>query len=172
MFEHLARFRKILVTGPQRSGTTICGQMIAYDIGCRYVDEMRFGVRSLKQIRRLLADQVQMVIQCPALCRWAHELAEKDPENVAVVLMRRRVRDIIASQERINWTRRFEPAELSVYGIHDGGCISVVKYTFWETVQQGRIKHAFEVPYESLKGHPLWVSKSRRRFFKAKQTRI
>ena len=171
MFEHLARFRKILVTGPQRSGTTICGQMIAYDIGCRYVDEMRFSVRHRERIERFMAEPGQMAIQCPALCRWVHELAAADPEHVAVVLMRRKIADIIASQERINWTRRFEPGELAAYGVTDG-CIAAVKYDFWDTVQRGRIRHAFEVRYESLKGHPLWVSRSRRRHFQAKQTRV
>ena len=39
MFAELKKFKKIIVSGPQRSGTRICGKIIAHDLDYRYCDE-------------------------------------------------------------------------------------------------------------------------------------
>jgi len=69
LFDWLASFDKILVTGPQRSGSRICAQMIAYDTGHEYVDEEDLSMDSLYQLCGFLEDQRGLVIQCPTLCR-------------------------------------------------------------------------------------------------------
>ena len=73
--------------------------------------------------------------------------------------MRRRIEDIIASQERVEWTG--EPYELSRYGLKEG-VISKVKYDYWDNGQKAKIHNPFEVEYESLREHPLWVPKEER----------
>ncbi len=38
------------------------------------------------------------------------------------------------------------------------------KYEYWEEVQKPRIKHWFEVEYESLKDHVMWIDPKNRKF--------
>jgi len=45
MFKYLTKYNHILVTGPQRSGTTIAAKMIAKDTRHKYIKELaRFGM--------------------------------------------------------------------------------------------------------------------------------
>ena len=92
-FEWLRDFSKIIVTGPQRSGTRICAKMIAHDTRHRYVDESEIGVDSLYRLWSLLRNERRFVVQCPALCRHVHLFGSAD---TAIVLMRRDVKDIVA----------------------------------------------------------------------------
>jgi coenzyme PQQ synthesis protein D (PqqD) len=164
MFEWLKKFRKILVTGPQRSGTRICAKMIARDTGYKFIDEKAFGADSIYRLFHVIQRNEHCVIQGPGLCRYVHMF---EGEDTCIVLMRRNIKDIVASQERIGWT--WERAELMRYDRPD--CvIARVKYDFWEKYQKALIRHAFEVEYESLAGHPLWVPKKQRLNFRADQT--
>jgi len=45
------------------------------------------------------------------------------------------------------------------------GIISKIKYDFWEKYQKKNIKNAFEIEYNSLKKHPLWINKKERENF-------
>jgi hypothetical protein len=166
MFEYLAEFDKILVTGPQRSGTRICTKMIAYDTGHEYVDELGIVGDSINWLGTFVQSRQRFVVQCPALCRHIHMFSADD---TAIVLMRREVGDIIASQERVGW--RGEWLELARYDRTDG-VIAEIKYRFWDEVQKGRIEHGFEVKYEHLAEHPLWVAKPLRQEFKIGQTAV
>lgn len=165
MFDHLRSFAKIFVTGPQRSGTRICAQMIAHDTDYEYVDELDFGLDSLYQMSGLIASGRPLVIQCPSLCRHIHVLADAES---AVVMMRRALDDVVASQRRIGWEG--EHTELVRYDRRDGA-IAEVKYSFWETTQRDQIRHPFEFEYESLAAHPMWLPRSRRKGFRVDQTR-
>jgi len=163
MFEYLAEFLKILVTGPQRSGTTICAAMIAEDLGYTFHPEEDIGVSDLRKMEQLFQSEARFVLQCPSLMRYAEEVSAPD---TAVVLMCRATEDIIASEERIEWTH--EPVELARYGLTKGP-ISVVKYNYWIDRQRDRIINVFDVEYESLTSHPLWVPKERRVGFERRQ---
>jgi Coenzyme PQQ synthesis protein D (PqqD) len=165
MFQWLGKFEKILVTGPQRSGTRICSKIIAHDTGHKYIDEFVIGVDGLYQLWAIFENNSRFVVQCPALCRHIHMFNRDD---AAIVLMRRDVKDIIASQERIGWN--CEKVELARYNCRNG-VISEIKYNFWKENQKKHIKHAFEVEYESLSGHQLWVPKPLRRNFSTTQTK-
>jgi len=164
MFEWLSRFDTILVTGPQRSGSRICAKMIAHDTGHEYIDEDDLEMESLYRLCSIMGERRNIVVQCPVLCRYVHMFGT---DEVAVVLMRRKVEDIIASQQRISWT--WEWLELARYDRVDG-IIAEIKYQFWEQYQKKRIKHAFEIEYDSLAAHPLWVKKDKRQNFNARQT--
>jgi hypothetical protein len=166
MFEFLSGFNKILVTGPQRSGTTICGKMIAQDLGMKYVDEDTFKVFDIDLFEDLINDSERLVIQCPGLCHIIHLYGRG---NIAIVFMKRDIKDIIASQERIHWPK--EKGELTKYEKTEG-IISKVKYDFWHFHQKDKINFQFEIEYSSLKSHPLWIPKDKRINFKPKQTKI
>lgn len=166
MFEYLKDFHAIVVTGPQRSGTRIASKMISEDTGKHHIDERHIYIDSLYRFRDAVFSGG--VIQAPALCRFCHVFGNND--QYAVVMMRRPIEDIIASQERINWTRQWEPLELAYYNVEQGP-IARVKYEFWQEQKQA-INHWFEVEYESLRDHRLWVPKQERLEFASHQTRV
>jgi hypothetical protein len=160
-------FANILVTGPQRSGTTIAAHMIAHDLDMCYVDEDDLGwhgsgTNDESLLRKLLAVGVNNVIQAPACAHICHTL----PDDCVVVFMRRDVEDIVASEERIKWG--CERVEFQKYPEeYRATPISHSKYLYWEEVQRDNIAHAYEVEYDSLRGHPLWVAD--RKGFEARQ---
>jgi hypothetical protein len=171
MFEHLADFDVILVSGPQRSGTTVCARMVAQDTGHQLIDESEYHFHNEAHWRQIIQIGGKVVVHCPAMCHLVHEFA--DDERVAIAFMLRDVRDIISSQERIGWTQREEPRELAKYNA-DYGPVSLVKYEFWARVQCGLFppERCFEIEYESLAGHPLWVPSEKRVNFGHRQTSL
>lgn len=167
-FEFLRPYRHILVVGPQRSGTTITAQIIAHDLEKTFVDERQVKGDAGQQVEMLRGREDSCVVQCPAWTYTCHTLGGSE---IAVVLVRRPIEEIVASQERIHWTERCQPQELARYGL-DSGVISEVKYRVWDERQKAVLApHGHEVEYHSLAGHSLWIPAPERLNFMAKQTR-
>lgn len=164
MFEHLAVFRIVIVTGPARSGTTICGHMIAADTGKRYFDDVADMI-IVQRLRRMVGEQQNAVLQCPLLSWYADEFGGLD--DVAVVMMRRAVAEIKASNDRLKecGQGRLDSWRDGYHRLYyaPGKHFSEAIYEHWDTVQRERIRHAFDVDYTSLAGHPLWVPEEQRR---------
>ena len=99
--EKLAEFRKIAVTGPQRSGTTFCAHIISSDLKLRFVDESKIGIFDRAKLANLIDHNNDFVVQCPALSREISTFADRT--DLAVVFMLRDVADIEASERRIGW---------------------------------------------------------------------
>jgi hypothetical protein len=168
MFESLKKYQQIFVTGPQRSGTTICGKMIAQDTGFKYVDEFKFGVSNRSKLSELISGSTGNVFQCPGICRYIQDFSN---ENTLVVIMKRDPADILASQNRIDW--KCEGAEMIHYKINerfDLKTIAEIKYRYWDKVQRQKVLHYVEMEYEFLSAHPLWIQKDFRKDFHPKQT--
>lgn len=161
----LTPFKKILVTGPQRSGTTIAAHIIAKELGYKYYDERDVGVRSISLlIQRLLTDE-PAVIQGPCFCSVVQWI---DTPDTAVVLMVRDIDEIRASEARINWPE--EKKELQNY-FRDEGIISITRYENWEKYQKPNMRVPyFELEYSSLKEHPMWIEKENRKNFRREFT--
>lgn len=155
MFEHLSEFEIILVSGPQRSGTTICAKMVAQDTGHAYINEAEYQFHDETAFRAIVTAGGGLVIHCPPMCHLLHEFANDD--GIAVILMRRDIKDIIASQEAINWTAKEEARELAKYKA-DYGPIALVKYDVWDRLQRDQFPEhrRFEIRYKDLRNHPLW----------------
>lgn len=173
MFESLAEHARILVTGPQRSGTTIAARMIAHDTGYLFVPEERFGTDKRRAFEGMLKSD-HFSVQCPTMCRWIHEYAD---DETLVVMMIRDTDNIRASEERISWGVGAYP-ELMRYGMSirqarsfrlRGREIAPIKYAYWRDRQRSSIPHWLELEYESLSEHPLWVPKEERACFRARQ---
>ena len=169
LFDFLKPFSKIYVTGPQRSGTRVAAKMIARDLGLRYIDEDVIGfqalaVQNMAEFYRILNEDDGFVMQAPATAYACQEA----PDDVAVVFIVRDIDDIIASQERIGWTELYESIELARYGASEGP-IAQVKYDAWQWQKQ-ELAHPFELEYEDLATHPMWVTKEKRGEFSAGQT--
>ena len=174
MFEYLSSYRIVLVSGPHRSGTTIITRMIAHDTGARYCTEEAFGHDNRDGWLELIADPERKVIQCPSMCAHLEEPGQAD--DVAAVMVWRTFDDILASQAVIGWTPEGQyadryQAELALYGSLKQP-LARVKYSEWEDGQSQNITHPFDVHYESLTEHPLWLPKAVRANFGPRQVAL
>lgn len=167
MFEYLASNPRIVVTGPQRSGTTIAGKMIAHDTGHRYVDEMDFSVYDVEAWREIL-ERDGIVVQCPHMLKV---ILDDPPPGIFVVLMRRDLDEIHASERRIEWERRFSgnTRELAMLGFSEGDSARL-KYEYWDS--RPKPQKFMEVCYGDLAAHPLYIAKEHRTNFGCKQTAV
>lgn len=160
-----------MVAGPQRSGTKFAAEIIAEELGMRYVNESEFGVHALDRFWRLLDERV--VIQAPALSAYCHLL----PGHVAVVFMLRDVGQIAASQSRVaGWPENEEPRELAKYfRTAETGPSAAVKYDVWQRFQKPVMlsegKPFFELHYpDDVRGHPRYVPANQREGWLPQQT--
>lgn len=160
MFAGLATHPRIVVTGPQRSGTTIAANMIAADTGHRLVDETDFGVWDTDQFDAFLeADRV--VVQCPTMLR---RIVDNPRPDVLVVLMRRPLDEIRRSRDRIDWWPH-EAGMRSVYG-QTAGDSAELAYAYWDEHEP---PNHLELAHADLAAHPMWVPADRRARFTPKQ---
>lgn len=150
----------VLVTGPQRSGTTLAAHVLALELGYRYVDEQDIGIDNQKLARREL-EVPQTILQAPGLCHCAETF------GVPVVVVRRNLAEIAASEARIGW-QNVRSYELGKYGLTSGQ-IAAVKYLSWEQRQKATCVLPLYLDYEKLAHHPLWVPAERRRHFTPRQ---
>jgi hypothetical protein len=152
--------RVILVTGPNRSGTTIAAHIIAYELSYTYVDEDEFIVDHPELLEEVF-QRDYIVIQGPSICNIAHQL------DCFVVMMRRPLEEIHASEKRVKWS--WTKRELSKYN-QTTGSIAEVKYAYWDNVQRFMCEGKYaELDYHSLEDHPLWIQDANRSKFKARQ---
>jgi len=135
--------------------------MVAQDTEYQLVEESVYGCHDENHWRQIVNDGGNIVIHCPAMCHLLHEFV--DDERVAVIFMIRDIRDIITSQERIDWTQKEEVRELAKYGANYGP-VCLVKYDYWEQVQRDLFpeERRLETEYESLAGHSLWIPREAR----------
>lgn len=166
---NLGQYRVVVVTGPQRSGTTIAARIIAAESGLRYVDEDEYGTKDMEAWKKLVATGQGLVIQSPAMARWAHEVGDGD---VMVVWMERPLADILRSQKRIGWNDGPERAKYKdCEGYHADAPVALIKFRFWTVYQMGLIPHAMNLRYSDLAGHPLFVEDEARQEWRPRQWR-
>lgn len=170
----LSEYQALLVTGPQRSGTTIGARVLAQETGLEYIDEDDFGVHDCKLFEAILR-QPGIVVQCPAMSRWIHHYAT---EQRCVVFMHRLAHEINASADRVGWN--YAP-ELDKYkSIMLNGAtmpmlnitrhnLATVTYMYWQSVQKPACPHSFDLHFDTLRGHPLFVQDHLRKEFTLRQ---
>ena len=168
-------YKRIVVTGCQRSGTTAVSQMIASDFGFRNIDEYEFGTDDYDNFRELL-NLEEIVIQCPAITQHLHLIDTKD---TLIIWLIRPYSEIRKSMERINWDVEHEQGEKNNYsklpGFNQHDPIEITKTEYWHNYQKKAIKCQFiDFNYHSLyvKLHPLFISKKYRSNLKSKQTKL
>lgn len=165
LIEELRPFKNVVVVGPQRSGTRIAARILAHELGAAYRDEAIFTADNWRRFLLVLGRDKKQVIQAPAL---THKAVAIDEEGAAVVIVRRGIADILASQRKLKW--RFEDIERDKLDASvDSHPIAQIKYQFWDTVKV-RMHHAFELHYDDLARHPMFVPKQERVDFKWNQT--
>lgn len=175
LFDHLKQYRFILVSGPHRAGTTIAAAMIANDLDYEFYEDVQTGkLETLGGSRQIYRPSV---LHCPSACHFIHQFARLS--DFAAVMIIRNITEIIASQERIPWG--FENEQLHAY--RDKATpkpafivqppIAEVKYRYWWEVQKPLFgEHGYEIEYESLKAHTMWVAPEQRRGFTTNQIEV
>lgn len=84
-----------------------------------------------------------------------------------VVFSIRKICDIKKSQERINWDE--SPERIKYNAIKDPRSMAEIKYGYWQK-QKKFIIHFYEINFDSLKKHKLWISEEERKSFDWCQT--
>lgn len=186
----LSNFKNVVVSGPQRSGTTFIANCLSNDLGYKLFLEESFSVHDIEVFNDLRIQTGNKVIQCPALSSYLDMMSQKD---TIVVFCVRKISDIIKSEERIAWQRnvykinsslfsereyeklkyliKIEKGKLD-YEIDFSKPICEIKYDFWFNYQKKYILNNLEVQYESFKLYcpKSWVDKTNRKAFFSRQT--
>lgn len=161
LLEQLKSFNSILVTGPQRSGTTIAAHILSAELKKRYVDENEIGIYDWVRALRLMSEEPS-VVQAPGLMYFCTMFVRSE---FALVIMRRDLNEIHSSEERIGWRTAYNGANVqaendryqATFGVTaKDGNVAAMKYEIWETRQKSLCHNAFELQYNSLKSHPLF----------------
>lgn len=167
MFEALAGYRVVIVTGAHRAGTTICARAVAHDTGLRYVDTDDYS-GDLELWKEIVAKGRGVVVHSPGMARWVHEVAGRD--DVLVIWMLRPLAAILVSEAKIDWSEKAEKAIYAdVPGYKGQYHVSVNKLNYWRAYQHKQVTNWREVRYEDLKAHPLWLPAEKRRHFGPRQ---
>jgi len=190
VFDFLRKYQIILVTGPQRSGTTICARMIEHDLDYTYLDEREWNITFGEEARILAEENWPCVLQGPGLLKDA--LLFNQPK-CAVVLMVRSVEDIIASQNRVGWSgytheMSFYTRDIEWYQQYRSldywtgksldpdprNDVAWIKYMYWYDKIRPNLTYRnwYEVEYKKLSSHPLWITKEERMNFTSRQWEI
>lgn len=159
---------KVLVTGPQRAGTTIMTKMLAQDLGLPCMLEEAFGTTDVWRFFALVRAETHFVLQAPSMAAFCHHL-----KGVTVVFMMRDIVDIIQSQRKIGWAESDAEEERMRYFYEPKVPPASLKYHFWATHQKARLgDDGFELDYETASCHPLWLPKEQRVHFHSRQTTL
>lgn len=150
MFEKLKGFKYILVTGPQRSGTTIVSHIIGHDTKKVVLDEVNYQHKNIRAIPGLLAQEKSCVLQCPQALPWMPTLTRKD---MAIVMVYRDIKEINESVQKSK-TPKGKSISLPWFSPEQA-------YDLWEKIKT-LLCFPGEVLYDSIKDHPLYIPKSQR----------
>lgn len=145
----------IIVTGPQRSGTTIAANILGHDLNRTVVDELHFNAQDKRQ---------NIVCQVPSALQ-TYMIIYHFMQDVHFVYVKRDKSDIVQSMKRIQWSKKnvdYWEAFLDSYVDH---C-----FKQWERLKEDLPKDCWsELPYKALSTHPLFVPKDQRTGFTSKQ---
>jgi len=177
LIEKLKKYNKIIVSGPQRSGTTFAASALSKTLGYKYLDETEYKNDPLI-LNEIINKSNNLIVQGPAQC---HRLQDIDGLDL-IIIMKRNIEDIIKSQDRIDWTRRFEQVEVDNYrkrfgsiidnNFYENKTISVIKYAIFEKYQIDMITcDAIILEYNTMQNSEYYIKKSNRTNFKSKQTK-
>lgn len=158
---------KILVTGPQRSGTTFSAYALSQTFKYPFVNEHDYGVHNHLNFINYVKNLTTFCAQGPGLCHAIEDIIKAIPD-ITIIVMRRNLEDIKKSEKRINWS--WEQLELEKFGIKNKNkSQAAIKYDFIDSLSYDNI---INLDYESMKEHPLWINKDKRKNFKSKQITI
>jgi hypothetical protein len=164
MFEHLEKYQYIIVSGMQRSGTTVAARMIQYDV------EAPQCIWLGHDLSRIRPQTYSVVYHGPGISHLLHTIRTPPYINWCVIWMKRPAEEIMDSFRRVPGWKPDIP--LGHYGlIADSDretnlrALIRVKEDAWQE-QKLAIPHVFEVEYSSLQDHVMWADRDTRDDFK------
>ena len=160
----LVNFKRILITGPQRSGTTIASRIISYELGLKWITEESVDVDKLDLFFKLHFSEDNYVLQAPGLSFICHLL----PVD-AVVFLWRPDKEIANSVARIGWMKHDKYESEKYFRRNRAKRSWSLKKNIYECYQISKIKNAYTLDYKSLEGHSLYVSADQRMHFHCRQ---
>ncbi len=160
LVEACKKHRRIIVTGPQRSGTTFASKALAKSLDYVFVDESRNPNQEDHYVWQFASK--------------VHSLHKRDDYDL-VIWMNRDKKDVELSEKRIQWSffefhrdqyrHVFGDEAMTFDNNYD------MKHYFWNKVQKKDIKSkVIEFDYERLSDAPGFLSKNKRVNFSSKQT--
>lgn len=168
-------YSKIIVSGPQRSGTTYTAKQLAKSLNYIHIDEYQYGVNSIKHFASFL-NKNNLVIQAPALTHILDQIKSKD---TLIIWMCRSFEDIANSEDRIDWHPKYSVIEFTKYYNKYPNMRDVIKSFersapmktyFFENVQKDKMFVDWTyVDYSILESSPGYISPDKRNNFKPKQ---
>ena len=171
------KFSKIIVTGPQRSGTTFTSKVIAKDLGFKCIDEREFNNTQFEQAFDLVKETPNVVIQSPAISHMCHHWALI--ENCCVIWMIRDTEQILSSPRTKKWMKwGWDQHEIDTYSKSFPNLkikynnMWEMKHKIWEKFQSPLLPNSFNLEYNSLSGHKDWVDLKDRTWSSLKQTSL
>lgn len=145
----------IIITGAQRSGTTIAARILANDLNRTFVDETQFTACDPRQ---------NIVCQVPTALQ-TYMIIHHFMFNAHFVFVKREKEDIIASMKRVQWSKKNVKDWENFLDSYVDYCIKQ-----WERLKEDIPADCWsELPYESLSSHPLFVKSEERKDFTVKQ---
>jgi hypothetical protein len=176
VFEHLNipqhRYKIILVSGMQRTGTTVCMKMIQHDLKLDKDNINWLGPSKTRFKPYLNKRGGPWVLHGPGLSHLLPEIGSLD--NVFIIWMKRPFEEILASAQRIKWQPK---QNLDNYGIkktddyeEDLRKLYEAKNLHWEQAKLV-LQNYQEVDYSSLETHPLFLPKEQRLKFGTRDTK-
>ena len=99
LLDKTKNYSRIIVTGPQRSGTTYCAYILAKDLGYTRYDEMSFGTGNYNEFKDLISKN-NYVLQTTV---FSYCLQDINTPSTLIIWMDRNNRDILESEKKINW---------------------------------------------------------------------
>lgn len=162
LVEVCKNYKRIIVAGPQRSGTTFTSRALAKSLNYQIVDEAetpdRFG-----------SDCYVWQFACRV-----HLLHNTDDYDL-VIWMKRKKEDVEKSEKRIEW-EWFDFHRDEYVSVFGDKAMSFdnnydMKHYFWNKVQKKSISSDFiEFQYENLSDAPGYLTADKRKGFSRKQT--
>lgn len=132
----------IIVTGSQRSGTTIGSVILSKDLNLQHINESDFDIHKSYD---------NSVIQCPNALQNFVFLHHRYPQAVFVI-MRRNPEDILASMKRIEWMKDAVHDWEQFLVDHIVDCLDRI-----EQLKEYLPDQTSEMFYDALEEHPLFV---------------
>lgn len=157
---------KIVVTGPQRSGSTFVSNCLAKSFSAHHIDESEFDVYFIDWFFKIAEKHDSWVAHAPGLFTEMFTILNRFPD-VTFVVVRRQIEEILNSQKRINWTDEYERAKLHLTS-GDMRHVCEVKYMYWDMWKR-YLPSWVEYSYRDFEVHPDWVADEKRINFSPKQ---
>ena len=167
MLKRCKNYSRVIIVGPQRSGTNFATKQLAQDLGLRYVGQYEFGYPDddpSREFKALLRDAAKIAVHAIQLTPWINDLEGGD--TIAIYIVRKRS-EILASENRVNWSTAGFPLQKQLYSIRFPQQVDtlqifernsdMVNY-FWDNFVKNDLKIPYvEFRYDDFSSSEGWI---------------